>query len=824
MKNKSLPALLLLPFVVSILTFFSIEILQNAVASDILGITWDYDDAEGFEVMPDLAIELRAKAEVDPSAILATGNELVWKASKKDPSAPEACKVEEKDGKYYLYGVAEGESLITCQNRRGTVSRSFLAVAFEDGAMVINPVRKASGQSILDTPVYGLYDLSYDGIALDAYEKVPSSFALQTKAFAAGGGFSTESVLDNCSDNLSYHDGVVSILGPGESYITLLEPSLDVRGTYRFEVKDAVNVYSYDDLLMATNFSSVGESVVLRSSLESLKTVYTPIQEGGKVVGYKDERLPGKEDAEIFGHYDFEAQRFSFENESYRFESDFSTDYIDWYNARPAVKENPDLALSKTLLAGIRLQKDLYGNGYTLNLNGLCFPNHGTYSKEGKGKLVPTKGEDYFFGPLSTYVVGDPSSTPLVSTLGQDNVGLLLDGDGLSVSDLYIQNADPVSNFYDLTYAGTVVDVLGKDCSLSSSVVSYGKVGVRAFDAENFLLDNCIVRNSLEFHLLLGTNNRLALDESKALNLSMQNGQTITGDAASFLETGSETGADAYLSAFLQAGMDGNVAAKKEDGSYVYDYAKDLSAIQSALDMDPGQSPAFTATVRDSLFGRSGIFSIAFESAFNGPLFRGDLPSLMTGMLTMLGDLAPKMGRTSTPVNLTIEGDTRFYDWKDLDAIDMSALIDENISAILNSVGYGDKVVTIDDIFPIKRALGSLASKQGQIYEKDGKRYLNTAIAYYGGGLNLSMASGYSDTAYNTYGPECEIDLAYDAIEHCPGGLSSLLENAVLMAIGTHPFRFVINGASEGKKPLVGLDGAPEIQTLKDHIQGGNAS
>ena len=44
------------------------------------------------------------------------------------------------------------------------------------------------------------------------------------------------------------------------------------------------------------------------------------------------------------------------------------------------------------------------------------------------------------------------------------------------------------------------------------------------------------------------------------------------------------------------------------------------------------------------------------------------------------------------------------------------------------------------------------------------------------------------------------------------------------MAIGTHPFRFVINGASEGKKPLVGLDGAPEIQTLKDHIQGGNAS
>ena len=86
------------------------------------------------------------------------------------------------------------------------------------------------------------------------------------------------------------------------------------------------------------------------------------------------------------------------------------------------------------------------------------------------------------------------------------------------------------------------------------------------------------------------------------------------------------------------------------------------------------------------------------------------------------------------------------------------------------------------------------------------------------------MASGYTDTAYNTYGPECEIDLAYDAIEHCPGGLSSLLENAVLMAIGTLPFRFVINGASEGKILFFDDAAATEIQTLKDHIQGGNAS
>ncbi|MGN1261763.1 MAG: hypothetical protein ACI4UT_01695, partial [Candidatus Enteromonas sp.] len=798
--------------------------LQNAVASDILGISWDYDDAEGFEVAPDLAIELRAKAEIDSSAILATGNELVWKASKKDPSAPESCKVEEKDGKYYLYAVAEGESVITCQNRRGTVSRSFLAVAFEDGAMVINPVRKASGQSILDTPVYGLYDLSYDGIALDAYEKVPSSFALQTKAFAAGGGFSTDAILDNCSDNVSYQDGVVSILAPGESYVTLLEPSLGVRGTYRFEVKDAVNVYSYDDLLMATNFSSQGEEVVLRASLESLKTVYVPIKEGDKVVGYKDEFLPGKEGSEIFGHYDFEAQRFAFESEAYAFESDFSTDYIDWYNGRPAVKENPSLALSKTLLAGIRLQKNLYGNGYSINMNGLCFPNHGTYPKEGKGKLVPTKGEDYFFGPLPTYVVGDPAATPLVSTLGQDNVGLLLDGDAISVSDLYVQNADPVSNFYDLTYCGTVIDVMGKDCSVSSSVISYGKVGVRAFDAENFLLDNCIVRHSLEFHLLLGTNSRRPIDENKAVSVSMQDGKAVSGTASSFLEGGSESGADAYLGAFLQAGMDGNVAAKKQDGSYVYDYGEDLRAIQGVLDEDPGNAPAFEATVKDTLFGRSGIFSIAFESAFNGPLLRGDIPSLMSGMLTMLGDLAPKMGRTSVPVSLTLVGDTRFYDWKDLDAIDMSALIDENISAILNSIGYGDKVVTIDDIFPIKRALGSLAKQKGQIFEKDGKRYLNTALAYYGGGLNLSKATGYADGAYNTYGPELSIDLVKDAIEYCPGGLSSLMENAVLMAIGTHPFRFVINGAQEGKNPLLSLDAAPAIETLKQHIQGGTAS
>ena len=53
MKKKTLLILLIIPFIISLLTFVSIQILDNSVASDILGISWKYDENEGFQIDPE---------------------------------------------------------------------------------------------------------------------------------------------------------------------------------------------------------------------------------------------------------------------------------------------------------------------------------------------------------------------------------------------------------------------------------------------------------------------------------------------------------------------------------------------------------------------------------------------------------------------------------------------------------------------------------------------------------------------------------------------------------------------------------------------------
>ena len=231
--------------------------------------------------------------------------------------------------------------------------------------------------------------------------------------------------------------------------------------------------------------------------------------------------------------------------------------------------------------------------------------------------------------------------------------------------------------------------------------------------------------------------------------------------------------------------MDGNVGAKDENGNLLYDYKKELNTIQKYLDNKNNIETAASIRVKDCLFGRSGVFSIASESLFNGPLLYGEIPSMITSLLSMLGELPTRIGGTSYPVNLTIEGDTRFYDWKSIDSIDVSSLIEENISATLNSIGFGDKEVSIDDIFPMKGSLRKEASQKGFIHTENGTQYLNTVLAYYGGGLNLSVMNPGEDSSYNTYSDEYEVDLVDEIINSTDSGMSALMIDAVV--ITNHP-------------------------------------
>ena len=799
MKKKTLVILLVIPFIISLLTFASIKILDNQVAVDILGIQWDYQEYEGFQVS-DRGYELKASPIVDPNLILANGNSLTWSTRKLDESDEDCARIEEKDDRFYLYALKPGEVEVICSNERGSKSKHFIATIFEDGAMIINPVRKGSSSSISKTKYYGLYDYDSDG------SKVKSFCDIASTSYLDDGSKSSRSALLEKSDNVDYKDGRISFLSSGEGYVTLEEPEYHYRSTYRFSIIDGINVYSYSDLLSATNLSKDGENVVLQVNLESLKNTYQKDDKGR----YIDRKLEtAKDNTEVFGNYDFSLQKFSFDQEYYSFDTTYDSTYIDQYNSTKGSD------YSKKVHAGIHLRKNLYGNGFTINMNGLCYPNFGEIDKF-TGKLVPRHNDgsspyyDYFFGPLPFVSIGDMNSMPLVTALGQDNSGIYVDDDNVVIDDVKLSNVDEVDNLYNLSYTGSIVDVKGKDVTIRNSVLSNAKVCIRAYDSDNLTIDNCILKNSGEFTLLVGSDRKNGYNTGKTIQ------EAGNMSFADFYDDTSEDRTDTAngrLNAFLSATMDGKIQDK--------DYKSDLELVQKYLDnTDNIQSDQYANNIRvnNTFFGRSGVFSIASESMFNGPLLYGKIPSMITGLLSMLdAPLPEKIAGTSYPVHVTLTGDTRFYDWKDIDSIDVSSLIEENISRTLTEMGFGDKNITIDDIFPMKKALKRKAS--GFLYQKDGKSYLNTSIAYYGGGLNVSRIENRSDRTYNTYSDEIEVSLVDEQIQdNKGGGYSSLLVDCVLVTIGSHPFRFVINGSEEKNSPML-FDQVPSIDGLKKHLQ-----
>lgn len=803
MKKRTLTILLIIPFLISLLTFVSIKILDNQVAVDILDIAWNYQENEGFQI-DEHGYELKATPIIDGNLILANGNDLVWSTKKLKESDGEYAKVAKEDGKFYLYALEPGEVEVICSNQRGSKSKHFIATIFEDGAMVINPKRKGSGSSLSATKYYGLYD--YEGGS-----KTKASFSLVSTSYLSGSRTSEKNVLVSCSDNLSYQDGKVSILSPGESYLTLEEPDYHYRSTYSFRVVDGVNVYSYSDLLLGTNRSESGENIVLQVNLESLKNTYAYDEEAKR---YTSEKLSSsKDNTELFGNFDFASQRFSFDEEYYAFQTTYDSSYIDQYN------EETQSEVSKDIIAGIHLRKNLYGNGFAINMNGLCYPNHGEIDKY-TGKRVPKKkseakkGEayDYFYGPLPFVAIGDMVSYPLVTALGQDNCGIYIDDDGVLLDDVKISNVDEVDNLYNLSYTGSVVDVKGKNVTIRNSILANGKVCLRAYDSDDLLIDNCILKNSGEFTLLLGSDEKDSYDRTRRIKdygIDKSYSEFFDDLDESKLDT-----ANGVLNAFLDATMKG----KLKEG----DYQSKLELIQKYLDTDRSEEGyAANITVSNTFFGRSGVFSIAFESLFNGPLLYGGIPTMLTKLLDsyLNSPLPDKLGGTSKPVHLTLKGDTRFYDWKDIDTIDVSALIEENISRVLNQMGYGDKNVTIDDIFPMKSVLKRELADKGLVYVKGGKSYVNTSIAYYGGGMNHSSLDIESETAYNTYSDQTSVSLLEETIRsNVGGGYSSLLVDCVIVTIGTHPFRFITNGSEEKENPRL-LDQVPSIDDLKKHVQ-----
>ena len=166
-----------------------------------------------------------------------------------------------------------------------------------------------------------------------------------------------------------------------------------------------------------------------------------------------------------------------------------------------------------------------------------------------------------------------------------------------------------------------------------------------------------------------------------------------------------------------------------------------------------------------------------------------------------------QIGGTSYPIKLNITGNSLFYDWKDIDDIMTSALIYEQLSLLLASLGKDFEGMSIDDFFKVKDVLKKSAESNGYLYKINDKNYLNTAVVFYGGGLNSSDVEIESSDSNMIFSKKETLDML---MSYFSGGytnsIAAALARAVLCVTGSHPFYFYSNGKlnlNEGEKPYL---------------------
>lgn len=184
-------------------------------------------------------------------------------------------------------------------------------------------------------------------------------------------------------------------------------------------------------------------------------------------------------------------------------------------------------------------------------------------------------------------------------------------------------------------------------------------------------------------------------------------------------------------------------------------------------------------TLKDSVLETSGLFAVGVESNFSGVVLYQNSSS--SGMNF---EGWPGTGGTSFASVLRMESDVRIYDWKRLDLIDSSTLIESALPEF-----------QLDIAGMLNYACSKEPEKYGDlIAEYDGEQVVHGGIALYGGGKNYAQISmdGLETSLREDYGSGYRVNLSIlDGADD--EGMAH--QGAYLVAAaGTQDFRFYMFG------------------------------
>lgn len=719
MKKKNLIILLLIPFVITLVGVITINTTFNFIENDMIGIDWSYDEIEGIK-LEDKLHKLVASPIYEQGYPPLKEEALVWSVYDSDNHEENKyAKIVNENDNWYLQPLQIGEVKVTCSNKKGNIFKTMTVIIFKEGAIVVQSKIKASQNNIDPNIYYGEYDFDNN------LNKQKATFEFEVKTI---GDLQINDLqyVNNTPDIIEIDEvnKIVKIKTSGDASFTVKTNNDEMVKpmTYSFKVvKDGVNVYDYNQLLACTNKSTNGEIVVLRKSFESVNNLNNTTD--NNVV--------------CFGNYT-DGKKIDFTSDVYSFETTYNQDYIkawnEFVNSNPSYKK-----ISNRVLAGIRVQKDFYGNGYTINLHNLTFPSStmDVVDSNGNKTTIPALSKDDLYrGPLPFYSLGEHDNMPLIEAFGQDNVGMYVDGSNILINDVNLKNCDFGNLMSNLDYVGTVLETNGNNITIKNSRLSNGKQVVRSFSSTNVSILNSMLSNARNFLLTIGSNDYIKADLLKEYEFTLLNGEKITSTINNYLMK--SNAGDDTLNAFVI----GSFTDKEKMRKAILDIQNALNDESLIKDIYKG-----SMNIKDTMFYRSGIASIGMDTMFSGPFLESSTPSVVNMLLTGLNVpyIPNHVGGMSYPVELNITGKTKFYDYKEWNNLDITGLINENISSFVDDAkemfgvtdaDIGD--ISIDTIFPIK---SFLKSSVVTTTSSDGKVYVNIPIAYYGGGANLSKVT-----------------------------------------------------------------------------------
>lgn len=809
MKKKNLIILLLIPFVITLVGVITINTTFNFIENDMIGIDWSYDEIEGIK-LEDKLHKLVASPIYEQGYPPLKEEALVWSVYDSDNHEENKyAKIVNENDNWYLQPLQIGEVKVTCSNKKGNIFKTMTVIIFKEGAIVVQSKIKASQNNIDPNIYYGEYDFD------KSLNKQKATFEFEVKTI---GDLQINDLqyVNNTPDIIEIDEAnkIVKIKTSGDASFTVKTNNDEMVKpmTYSFKVvKEGVNVYDYNQLLACTNKSTNGEIVVLRKSFESVNNLNNTTD--NNVV--------------CFGNYT-DGKKIDFTSDVYSFETTYNQDYIkawnEFVNSNPSYKK-----ISNRVFAGIRVQKDFYGNGYTINLHNLTFPSStmDVVDSNGNKTTIPALSKDDLYrGPLPFYSLGEHDNMPLIEAFGQDNVGMYVDGSDILVNDVNLKNCDFGNLMSNLDYVGTVLETNGNNITIKNSRLSNGKQVVRSFSSTNVSIVNSMLSNARNFLLTIGSNDYIKADLLKEYEFTLLNGEKITSTINNYLMK--SNAGDDTLNAFVI----GSFTDKEKMRKAILDIQNALNDESLIKDIYKG-----SMNIKDTMFYRSGIASIGMDTMFNGPFLESSTPSVVNMLLTGLNVpyIPNHVGGMSYPVELNITGKTKFYDYKEWNNLDITGLINENISSFVDDAkemfgvtdaDIGD--ISIDTIFPIK---SFLKSSVVTTTSSDGKVYVNIPIAYYGGGANLSKVT--FDTEDLKYG-SCKLTvvdlldkyLSLKGIDLDNINLDKLdlavIKNVMLKCVtivtGYEPFKFI----SVNKQGYLFDEGprAPQALELIKNAQG----